>query len=300
MRTKIKLLIGLSVFILSSCQNKSNQASVEETAVSGSTQIVVDESLAPIVQDQYDVFSNSYQSATIKFIFQPENKLLSTFLSNQVNIAIMTRALLPQEAKVFESKKIKIRMNRFAVDAIALVANKGTGDSTITVDELIATMQGKSKRVKLVFDNANSSTVRYLKELAKVSQLPTSGIYALNSNAEVIKYVHNNKGALGVIGVNWIKSPGSDVRELVKDIRILKVRNLKGLPGGDAFYKPSQSNLALGVYPLSRNLYIINCQGTPGLGTGFASFLASERGQRIVLKSGLLPDSLPSREIFIK
>ncbi|WP_207421942.1 PstS family phosphate ABC transporter substrate-binding protein [Desertivirga brevis] len=300
MTTKIKIFIGLFVFILMSCQNKSDKKSVEETAVSGSTQIVVDESLVPIVQDQYDVFSNSYQSATIKFIFQPENKLLTTFLSNQVNIAIMTRALLPQEAKVFESKKIKIRMNRFAVDAIALIVNRGTEDSTITVDELIATMQGKSKRVKLVFDNANSSTVRYLKEVAKVEQLPTAGIYALTSNSEVIKYVHNNKGAIGVIGVNWIKSPGSEVRDLVKDIKILKVKNLQGLPGGDSFYKPSQSNLALGLYPLSRNLYIINCQGTPGLGTGFASFLASERGQRIVLRSGLLPDSLPSREIFIK
>ncbi|WP_207533736.1 PstS family phosphate ABC transporter substrate-binding protein [Desertivirga arenae] len=300
MMTKIKLLIALTVFVLASCQNKSNKTSVEETAVSGSTQIVVDESLAPIVQDQYDVFSNSYQSATIKFIFQPENKLLNTFLSNQVNIAIMTRALLPKEAKVFESKRIKIRMNRFAVDAVTLIANRSMVDSTITVEELIATMQGKSKRLKLVFDNANSSTVRYLKELAKVDQLPATGIYALNSNSEVIKYVHNNKGALGVIGVNWIKSPGKDVEELVKDVRILKVKNLKGLPGSDAFYKPSQSNLALGLYPLSRNLYIINCQGTPGLGTGFASFLASERGQRIVLKSGLLPDSLPSREIFIK
>jgi len=296
MKRKISALFVFAVVFLTACQNQTNT----QTAVSGSTEIVVDESLAPIVQDQYDVFSNSYTSAKIKLIFQPENKLLKTFLSNQINIAIMTRKLLPQEAKIFEAKNIKIRYNRFAIDAIALVANKKTVDSTITVQELVETLKGKSKRVKLVFDNANSSTVRYLKELAGVNELPSTGIYALNTNAEVIDYVHNNTGALGVIGVNWIKSPGADIEELVKDIKILKVKNLPGKPGSDAFYKPSQSNLALGVYPLSRELYIINCQGTAGLGTGFASFLASERGQRIVLKSGLLPDSLPSREILIR
>ena len=53
------------------------------------------------------------------------------------------------------------------------------------------------------------------------------------------------------------------------------------------------------MYPLTRSLYVINCEGGTGLGTGFASFIAGERGQRIVLKSGLLPDSIPSREINI-
>jgi phosphate transport system substrate-binding protein len=49
-----------------------------------------------------------------------------------------------------------------------------------------------------------------------------------------------------------------------------------------------------------RNLYLVNCEGGPGPGTGFTSFVAGERGQRIVLKSGLLPDSIPSREVIIR
>jgi phosphate transport system substrate-binding protein len=56
----------------------------------------------------------------------------------------------------------------------------------------------------------------------------------------------------------------------------------------------------LGNYPLMRNLYLINCEGGPGPGTGFTSFVAGERGQRIVLKSGLLPDSIPPREVIIR
>ena len=296
---KNRLLVFLLSVVTGFVACKNDQSKIQ-TPVSGSTTIVVDESFAPIVQEQYDVFSNDYTSASIKLIFQPENKLLYTFLSNKVNVAIMSRTLLPDEAKVFESKKIKIRVNRFAVDGIALIANQGYRDSTITVAEIIEVLKGSSKKVNLVFDNANSSTVRYLKELAKISELPAAGVYALSSNREVIQHVHNNKGSIGVIGVNWIKDPSEDIESLIGGIKILKVKNLPGLPGGDNYYLPSQNNLAMEVYPLRRSLYIINCEGAAALGTGFASFLASERGQRIVLKSGLMPDSLPSREIFVK
>jgi phosphate transport system substrate-binding protein len=48
---------------------------------------------------------------------------------------------------------------------------------------------------------------------------------------------------------------------------------------------------------LARDLYIINCQGYSGLGMGFASFVAGDIGQRIILKSGLLPIRTPGRKI---
>lgn len=297
MKTNVLVLFLLIVTCFLACN--ADQSKIQ-TPVSGATTIVVDESFAPIVQEQYDVFRNDYQSADIKLIFQPENKLLYTFLSNKVNVAIMSRTLLPNEAKVFESKNIKIRINRFAIDGIALIANSNYPDSVVTVAEVINVLKGANKKINLVFDNANSSTVRYLKELAKISQLPATGVYAQNSNKEVVEYVHNNKGAIGVIGVNWIKDPAEDIEKLISGIKVLKVKNLPGLPGGDDYYLPSQNNLAMKIYPLRRNLYIINCEGAAALGTGFASFLASERGQRIVLKSGLMPDSLPSREIFVK
>ena len=66
------------------------------------------------------------------------------------------------------------------------------------------------------------------------------------------------------------------------------------------YYAPTQSNIATAQYPLARDLYIINCQGYSGLGMGFASFIAGEVGQRITLKSGLLPVKMPGRNIKIR
>ena len=283
--------------IVSSCQN--NQSEVQ-SYTSGKEQILVDESLAPIIEDQAYVFESTYANAKLELVLKPENELLNLFLNDSIQVAVLSRLLSPIEAKRFEDRKITVRVNRFAVDGIALIAHQSTQDSTATVADINNVLRGESSLIQsLVFDNANSSTVRYFKELAGVKELPSKGVYALKSNSEVIKYVHDNPGSIGVVGVNWMVQPPEDLENMVAELKILGVKNVAGKPGSDAYYKPDQNDIALGLYPLTRSLYIINCEGGAGLGTGFASFIAGERGQRIVLKSGLLPDSIPSREINI-
>ena len=297
----MKLIYYLLVFsfIVYGCQN--NPEAVEQTYTSGYTKIVVDESFKPIIEDQLSVFENEYTKAQIEPLYKSENELLNLFLSDSIRVAILSRTLKPKEASFYESKKIKIRVNRFAIGAIALITHHSSADSTVNVEEILDVLRGSPGNIKsLVFDNANSSTVRYLKELAGVKELPSSGVYALKTNPEVIRYVHDHPGAIGVVGVNWLKHQAPELNSLIKNLEVMAVKNTPGRPGSDAFYKPTQSNIALGVYPLIRDLYIINCQGGSDLGSGFASFLAGDIGQRIVLKSGLVPDSIPPREIIIR
>jgi phosphate transport system substrate-binding protein len=61
--------------------------------------------------------------------------------------------------------------------------------------------------------------------------------------------------------------------------------------------KPYQAYIALKQYPLWRTVQITLREPRVGLGTGFASFVASDKGQRIVLKSGLVPATAPVRII---
>ena len=282
--------------MITACQNTDTP----NTLRTGKVNIVVDETFAPLIADQAYVFESTYTESKLNMIYRPENDVLKLFLTDSVRMAILSRELTSNEAKFYENKNIKLRVNRFAIDGLALIINRTNLDSLVTVEEIISVMQGKKSQIKnLVFDNPNSSTVRFLKELAGVKELPKSGIYALNSNPEVINYVIDNPGAIGVIGINWIIQPEEDMEEVVKGVKILGVKNLPGKPGSDGYYKPTQNDLAEEVYPLTRNLYIVNGEGKSGLGTGFATFIAGERGQRIVLKSGLLPDSLPSRQVII-
>ena len=286
-----------SFILLVSCQQNKTEV---QSYTSGKEKILVDESFAPIVEDQAFVFESTYDNAKLNLLMKSENELINLFLEDSAQVAILSRLLTPGERKHFENKKIEIRINRFAVDGIALITHKSSKDSTATVADIIKVLKGESSRiVSLVFDNANSSTVRYFKELASVQKLPAKGVYALKSNTDVIKYVYDNPGTIGVVGVNWMVQPPVELEKEVDALKILGVKNLEGKPGSDGFYKPDQNDIALELYPLIRSLYIINCEGGAGLGTGFASFIAGERGQRIVLKSGLLPDSIPSREINI-
>lgn len=299
MRFRSGYLLLLLVLLFSSCGSKPE--TVEQTFTSGSISILVDESFAPIVEEEVYVFENTYTKARVNAIYKPETEVLNLFLSDSSRIAILSRMLKPEEARFYENKKIKIRVNRFAIGAIALITHHASADSTVNVEEILDVLRGSPGNIKsLVFDNANSSTVRYLKELAGVKELPSSGVYALKTNPEVIRYVHDHPGAIGVVGVNWLKHQAPELNSLIKNLEVMAVKNTPGKPGSDAFYKPTQSNIALGVYPLIRDLYIINCRGGSDLGSGFASFLAGDIGQRIVLKSGLVPDSIPPREIIIR
>ena len=84
--------------------------------------------------------------------------------------------------------------------------------------------------------------------------------------------------------------------EIIKKINVLSVKGLND----DDYYSPTQNDLGEKKYPLARDLFIINCQGYSGLGMGFASFIAGDIGQRIVLKSGLLPVRTPGRNLKIR
>ena len=69
---------------------------------------------------------------------------------------------------------------------------------------------------------------------------------------------------------------------------------------GDDWYSPYQAYIADKSYPFIREVYAISRQSFTGLGSGFTQFLAGETGQRIILKSKLVPAIMPVRMIHLK
>jgi phosphate transport system substrate-binding protein len=285
------------VFLFAMCNQKSKNES-KETILKGSIDIVTDETIKPIVDDQVAVFEGTYYDAKITVKPKSEGELINDLLSQKAKVVVTARNLTKEELQKFEKSKINPRVTPFAVDAIALISSKSNNDTLIALKSVIDFMQGKSDtRIKgLVFDNPNSSTVRYMKDLAKVKEIPANGVFSFKTNDEVIKFVSENDGMIGVVGVNWLSQPSPNMVDIVKKINVLSVKGLKD----NNYYNPTQNDLAELKYPLARDLFIINCQGYSGLGMGFASFIAGDIGQRIVLKSGLLPVRTPGRKLQIR
>jgi phosphate transport system substrate-binding protein len=283
---------------LYACKQKKGKVTTD-TFMTGKADFLIDESCAPIVDEEAYVFTALYDKAKPRLLYKTENELLNLLLNDSLTFAIMTRNLTPAEAKVMADRTLPAEVNKFAVDAITLIVNETSNDTTITVSQIKDMLNGKAKTDKnIVFDNPNSSLVRYLKELAGSKELNSKNIYALKSNKEVIRYVSQHPQSIGITGFAWLNDPDKDYADAVKKVKIVGVKDDRR-KDDIGFTKPSQETLALKQYALTRDLYIINCSGRQGLGAGFASFILSDRGQRIILKSGLLPDVMPGREINI-
>jgi phosphate transport system substrate-binding protein len=294
--SKLSLFILFLVAVLVFACNQISDKNAKETILKGSTIIYVDETLAPIIEDQVSVFENEYE-AKVTLVAKSESETVNSLFKEKAAIAILSRNLSPEELKIFKQRKINPKTTVFATDAIAFIANKNNKDTLVALQDVISFMQGKTvASIKgLVFDNLNSSTVRYMKSLAGINAIPEKGVFSFKSNDEVIKYVAENDGMIGVVGVNWLSQPLPAMQKYVDNVTSLGVKGLKS----NNYYIPSQNNIAEGKYPLARDLYIINCQGFSGLGMGFASFVAGDVGQRIILKSGLLPVRIPTRKFTI-
>jgi phosphate transport system substrate-binding protein len=279
------------------CNKSEPSKKNKESILKGSTTIYIDETLTPIIEDQIAIFESKYD-AKIQIIAKSETETVISLFKEKSGIAILTRNLTLNENKIFEQKKITPKITKFAIDAIVFISQKSDKDTLIDLKTVVNFMKGqKNPRIKgLVFDNPNSSSVRYIKDLAGTKDLPEEGVYSFKTSQEVITFVAQNEGMIGVVGLNWLTQPMPNMQKYIEKVTVLSVKSLTDTH----YYLPTQNNIAENKYPLARDLYIINAQGYSGLGMGFASFVAGDIGQRIILKSGLLPVRVPGRRINIR
>ena len=291
----IKYYFTILLFILVFAISCKNNSETKDTILTGKTTVLVDETIKPILEDQIAVFENSYE-AKINLIAKSEKEVINDLTEKKSDIIVLSRKLNKEEELFFQQKKIIPRVTPFAIDAIALIKSKESNDTLVDLKDIIDFVKGEKNGIKgLVFDNPNSSTVRLICEKAGISKIPEDLFFSFKNNGEVVKYVSENNGFIGVMGLNWLMQPTKEIETNLKKVSVLSI---KGTTSTE-FVFPSQDNITQGKYPLARDLYIINCQGYEGLGMGLASFVAGERGQRIILKSGLVPVRFPSRNIIM-
>ncbi len=295
-----KIIFAISIFFVAiiSCKDEKNNKN-QETFLTGKATLYVDENIASIVEDEVVIFQNQYPKAEINIVAKPESEIINALIKDKTGLAILTRKLSNHEETVFRNKKIKARTTVFGSDAVVLIGNKKHKDSVVNISEITNLLQGKESKIKrLVFDNPNSGTVHYLDSVAKIETIENKkNIFSMKSEVEVLKFVSQNDDVIGVIGYNSIAQPNAETSKYYDNIKVLGVDNVKFSKGKNLYYKPNQSNIADGSYPLQRKMYLLNYQGKNGLGMGFAVFLANEIGQLIVLKSGLVPIRVPHRTI---
>jgi len=300
-KVKLIFLVFFAFFIVQSCNQQKSSESASDTPDAGTVKFAVDESYQPIVDQEVDVFKRLNPKASPTVVYKPENDVLRLLLNDSVKLAVLARDLNAEERKVFAAVNIKPEVSKVATDAVTLIVNQASKDTTITVGQLKQMIVGQSNdKRNLVFDNANSSLYRYLKDLSGVKEIKQKNIYALKSNREVIDYVAKNTEAIGVIGLSWLGDPDADYANEVTKLKVMSVRDESSKKYPNQYFLPSQNTLMLKQYPLQRDLYVINSTRRMGLATSFVHFLLGEKGQRVIMMSNIMADSIPQREIQIK
>lgn len=303
--------ISAVILLFVSCGGNIQQKEMD-TPTAGKIRIAVDDAYRLLLDTEIYTFQSLYKYATVDTMYRNEADVITAFLQDSVPLMVVNRKLTKMEEQNLNARQIIPKTTCVAYDAVAFIVNKNNPDSNLFYDQVSSILNGqitewkqinpKSRLtdIKVVFDHYKSSNTRYFREKFNLEKLP--GIcFAVSDNNEVIKYVENNKNAIGVISVNWI----SDKRDTISNNFLSRV-TVAGISaeGTDdpntTFYQPYQAYIAQNFYPFRREVYFINRQTYTGLAYGFTSFVAGSQGQLIILHSGLVPATMPVRIVQIK
>jgi len=264
------------------------------------------------MREEAFVFQSLNPDATIHLKFSNEVDALNLLFKDSVRLIVAARDLTPQEKKALQDMKLVPRSTQIAVDGIALIINKSNQDSLITVDEFRNILSGQirtwsdlrpgtsQEKIDVVFDNTNSSTVRYIQDSVSRGIIRSKNVYAKENNQAVLDYVSKTPNALGIIGVNWVSNPDDSTKQTSSNkIRVMAVSPYD-VADTDNSYTPIPYYLMMGRYPFSRNIYMIITDPPGYLHSGFMNFVGGDKGQRIILKAGLVPATRPTRLINVK
>lgn len=300
--------------------------------VKGSGTVFCDDGFRNIVEEEISVFEYIYPESTIIPFFVSEKEAIDTLMSDNCEAIIVTRELSKEQIDYMKTKyKRVVRTHCIAVDAVALITNKDNPVKSLTVDEIREILTGKiskwsdlaskdTSNIKIVFDNAGSSTVSYMRDKflpkgANISDNPHT--FAQKNNAAVFDIVKKDPTALGIISVSWLgddlqvakKVPMDQRMEdyarndtiaatLTSEVNILGISNpteqndFSNMP-----YKPYQAYIATGDYPLFRKVYMITTSSKSNVVNSFYTFVTGFRGQKIISLTGILPYHMNPRVV---
>lgn len=307
-RLHYPLIMLMAIFI--SCTGGGERI-LDETPTRGDIKISVDESFKSILETEIFTFTHLYTNAKIKAEYKPEYDVISDFMNDSVKVIVTSKKLTDHQIQTLRDTLVVARTTTYAYDALALITNKQNQDTLLNYNTIQDIFLGKVKKwkdidplsklgdIRVIFDNNKSGNIRYFKEQFDITESLPENFFAVNNNPEVIDFVSRNPDALGIISVNWISDEDDSTSMSYKNkINIVAVSQKYFNDG--TYYRPAQGSIYDRSYPFVREVYLISRETFRGLGSGFINWACAEQGQRIVLKSGLVPATMPIRLVQMK
>lgn len=285
------------------------------SSTTGTMTMVCDDTFRNIMEQEIDVFEYQYPDAHVLARYGTQGEALDSLLSLNTRTIVIARDLTKEEKAFLKGKRRTVKTSKIAVDAVALIVNKDNPCSMLTTKEVGDILSGRSSHwndlepsdlgeISVIFDNKSSSLVQFMRDSLLNGGELGPNVYAQGSIPAVVDAVNKNVNAIGVLGVTWITSDMKSA-ELTKEelatsvlsdepvqgatldqeVKVLKLRR----PDEVTAYKPYQQNIFDGTYPLFRHIYMVTTGVSGSLNSGFYTFVTGDIGQKIIMKTGIMP-----------
>lgn len=281
----ILLFIASAVFLIA-CDDEPK---FPDGLGKGVIEISADETYQPIIEEQLKIFDSSYPEAKITVHYKSEGECIKDYFEKKARIILITRDLSKIEKDQALQSKLYPTSLPLARDAVAVIVNNESADTILDMNALKGILTGVyNKKYTVVFDNQGSSTVRFITDsLLRGGDKLGANVFAAKGNNQVVDYVSQNPNAIGLVGLSYVSDNNdpNNTGAFLGKVKVVAIKN----DSTREFLKPYQAYIALRSYPLTRTLYYVNSESYPGLGTGFANFLAGQRGQLVFFHAHLFP-----------
>lgn len=278
-----------------SCKNQNGNDKIGKTVLTGEVEVWCDESLKKIIEQEEDVFESAYQYAKVNVRYDSEKNIMNKFFKDSINVIIVTHALDSNELKYFKSRDYYPRQYKFGKSAIAFIGNKDRKNLNISYNQMLEMLSSEQNQI-FAIENKDSGIGKELLEYTKTKELGKN-VYALQDKTSILTWLEKNTDGIGII--DWCEISDSDDPASKDFLSKVSLIGITPKESSNEFVKPYQYNLN-GLYPFTRDLYFIRKEALNDASLGFASFICEDRGQKILLKAGLLPEYQTERWVEFK
>lgn len=275
----LTFLIALLVF--AGCKEK------ELSPIKGSLKCYVDESLYNVVKAERDTFVVLYPNSKIELVPVKAREGIAAVLNGEATLFISSRTLNDEERTYYEKTKSDMRAFKFCYDAVVPIVRDDDSKEKVTLDEIKKILLGQTMGYKMFVPENNSGVYEYLKVNVLENKEPKN-VLIVKSEEEVIGKVKATRKSLGFVGLNSL--------EKIEGVKILEVGIMRS-KDDILYYRPYVAYLVSQTYPLVRTTSILINEVGIGLASGFATFLTSYEGQKVVSKHNLGPATVPVKMV---
>jgi phosphate transport system substrate-binding protein len=304
-----KIMLFAAVFSLiafSACDYTVKKSA----STTGELIVGVDEGISPVVQEEASEFMRLNNEAKVTLNIKTTKEVIADLNNGTYKSVVVGRDLTKEEADIFAANKIELKKSAFALDGIGVIVNPKNPLTKLNFNELRRIFTGEqnewkeldgdnkdvySGKIKVFIARKNASVHDIFKSKVLAGAEFGANDVICSTSSQMMREIKENENAIGFISMAWITVSNDTLDESVKPLKIASVDPNTGAIGN--YVGLHQGYIANKTYPLVTEAFIFSTDFSMNLSVGFSSFMSSYDGQRIVLKSGLVPVTQPVKII---